>query len=144
MRVTMMLADAGQEVGGKLYILGGGWSVTGPNPMPSAVIVKIDIPWNDANTRHHFRLALRNADGEPVVVNSPNAEEAVMIEGEFEAGRPPGTPAGTSLDFCFVANIPALPLPPGERYEWRLWIDDETEEDWNRSFLTRAAPSSAG
>jgi len=24
-KVTMMLADAAQEVGGKLYILGGGW-----------------------------------------------------------------------------------------------------------------------
>ena len=29
-KVTMMLADAAQAVEGKLYILGGGWSVTGP------------------------------------------------------------------------------------------------------------------
>jgi hypothetical protein len=30
MKVTMMRADAVQAVAGKLYILGGGWSVTGP------------------------------------------------------------------------------------------------------------------
>jgi hypothetical protein len=141
MRVMMMLADSGQEVGGKLYILGGGWSVTGPHPAPSAVIIKIDIPWNDANTRHHFRLALRDADGEPFVLSNADTESPVMIEGHFETGRPPGTPPGTDLDFCFVANVPALPLPAGERFEWRLWIDDQTEEDWNRSFFTRPAPS---
>ena len=39
-----MLADSAQEVGGKLYILGGGWSVTGPVVPPSAVAIKIDVP----------------------------------------------------------------------------------------------------
>jgi hypothetical protein len=29
MRVTMMLADAAQVSEGKLYILGGGWSIAG-------------------------------------------------------------------------------------------------------------------
>ena len=33
----MLLADAAQQLGGKLYILGGGWSVTGPQPAPSAI-----------------------------------------------------------------------------------------------------------
>jgi hypothetical protein len=137
----LMLADAGQEVGGKLYILGGGWSVTGPAPSPHAIILKVDIPWTDANTRHHFRLALRNEDGEPVFVPGPEGEQPLMLEGDFEAGRPAGLPPGTDLDFSLVANVPPLPLPPGQRFEWRLWIDDETEDDWNRTFLTRDNPA---
>jgi hypothetical protein len=39
----------------------------------------------------------------------------------------------------FVVNLAPLPLTPGERFEWRLWIDDRTEEDWSRAFMTRAA-----
>ena len=34
MKVTILLADAAQAVEGKLYILGGGWSITGPDPSP--------------------------------------------------------------------------------------------------------------
>jgi hypothetical protein len=141
MRVTMLLADAAQEVGGKLYILGGGWSVTGPNPTPQAVAVKVDVPWTEANLKHHFRLSLMSADGAPVMMmNSPDGDEQPLrIEGDFETGRPAGLPAGTDLDFVFVVNLAPLPLTPGERFEWRLWIDDRTEEDWSRAFMTRAA-----
>ena len=32
MKVTMLLADSAQAIEGKLYILGGGWSITGPDP----------------------------------------------------------------------------------------------------------------
>src|SRR5712692_6126152 len=58
MKVTMLLADAAQAVNGKLYILGGGWSVTGPAPSPSAIALKIEVPWDEANTRHKLTLDL--------------------------------------------------------------------------------------
>ena len=32
----MLLCDAAQVADGKLYVLGGGWSMTGPDPVPSA------------------------------------------------------------------------------------------------------------
>jgi len=50
------LADAAQEVRGKLYILGGGWSVTGPDVPPMALAIKLDVPWSDANASHDFVL----------------------------------------------------------------------------------------
>ena len=40
MKVTLMLADAAQVSEGKLHILGGGWSVTGP-PAPSAIALLV-------------------------------------------------------------------------------------------------------
>ncbi len=45
-KVTMLLCDAAQVSDGKLYILGGGWSMTGPDPVPSAVALKIDVYWH--------------------------------------------------------------------------------------------------
>src|SRR5207244_5203833 len=39
-KVTILLADAAQAVEGKLYVLGGGWSTTGPDPAPMARAIK--------------------------------------------------------------------------------------------------------
>ena len=66
MKVTMLLADAVQAVSGKLFVLGGGWSVTGPAPAPSALAIKIDVPWNEGNKKHRFRLTLVDGDAQPV------------------------------------------------------------------------------
>ena len=47
-KVTMLLCDAAQVADGKLFVLGGGWSLTGPDPMPSAIALKIDVGWHEA------------------------------------------------------------------------------------------------
>ena len=39
MKVTILLADAAQAAEGKLYVLGGGWSITGPDPSPMALAI---------------------------------------------------------------------------------------------------------
>ncbi len=135
MKLTMLLADAVQAVNGKLYVLGGGWSVTGPDPAPSALGIKIDVPWDEGNKKHRFKLALIDADGRAVMV--PGSEMPVEVSGEFEAGRPAGLKPGTPLDVVLALNIGPLLLEPGSRYVWRLWIDEQTREDWEVSFSTR-------
>lgn len=144
-RVTLLLADAAQASEGKLYILGGGWSITGPAPTPSAIAIKIDVPWDQTNRRHEWQLRLHDADGEPVRLpgQTPDAE-GVAIAGEFEVGRPPGLPVGSSIDFPLALPVPPLPLPTGQRFEWRLSIDGEHQEDWTLSFATRRSTSSKG
>ena len=72
MRVTMMLADSAQAVAGKLYVLGGGWSITGPEPAPSAIAIKLDVPWDQAEVAHRWTLALVDADGTPVFLPAPD------------------------------------------------------------------------
>jgi hypothetical protein len=134
MRVTMMLADAAQEVNGKLYVLGGGWSVTGPVLPPMALALKLDVPWSAANQTHEFLLVLVDADGHPVRAGGDDGE--VRAGGTFEVGRPPDLPAGTDIDFAFAVTVPSLPLAAG-RYAWQLWIDSETSEDWQRPFQVR-------
>lgn len=134
MRVTMLLADAAQEVNGKLYVLGGGWSVTGPDVPPMALAVKLDVPWSEANQQHQFTLVLVDTDGRPAIVGN---EQQVRVEGNFEVGRPAGLPAGSDIDFAFAINVPPFALSPG-RYAWQLSIDGDTGEDWLRPFQVRA------
>src|SRR5579864_6222600 len=139
MKVTMMLADSAQAVAGKLYVLGGGWSITGPTPSPSAIVVKIDVPWDEANIRHHAKLELVTTDNKPVEVATPTGNLPLEIKFDFEAGRPAGIKPGTPLDFSAAINLGPLPLEPNQRYVWKLSINDVYDEDWELAFTTRPA-----
>lgn len=135
MRVTMLLADAAQEVNGKLYVLGGGWSVTGPDLPPMSLAIKLDVPWSAANLPHQFEIVLVDTDGRPVSTGGGGPD--VRVDGSFEVGRPVGLLAGSDIDFAFAVNVPPFPLQPG-RYAWQLSIDGVTQEDWLRPFQVRA------
>ena len=135
----MMVADAAQAVDGKLYILGGGWSVVGPSVGPMALALKIEIPWDQANEKHSWRIILADADGRQVELDTPEGPQTVVIDGEFEMGRPPGMVPGTPLDLPLAISIGPLPLAPGSRYVWQLSIDGATKSDWQVAFATRAA-----
>ena len=134
----MLLADAAQEVGGKLYILGGGWSITGPTPSPMAIALKLEVPWDRTNEQHKLLLELLDEDGDPVLVTDDQGEQVpLQVSGEFEAGRPPGIKPGTPIDSALAVNFGPLQLEGGRRYQWRLSIDGDTDEDWSLGFSTR-------
>jgi len=136
----MMLADSAQAVGGKLYILGGGWSQTGPMPSPSAVAMKFDVPWDQANHRFRVLLELLTADGDPVMIPGPEGEQPLRVEGQLETGRPPGLKQGSPLDAVMALNFGPVPLQPDSRYEWRLTVDGQHEAEWSLPFGTRPVP----
>jgi len=137
----MLLADAAQEVNGKLYILGGGWSQLN-GPAPTAIAMKIDVPWNEANARHAFRLTLSDEDGQEVRVGPASDGQVQMvaeggapveIQGEFVVGRPPDAVVGADLPNPMALSFGPLPLRPGA-YTWRLWIDEQSQPEWHCSF----------
>jgi hypothetical protein len=138
-KVTMLLCDAAQVADGKLYVLGGGWSLTGPEPMPSAIALKVDVGWHEAETPHHWELYLEDADGQPVMVDTPEGAQPVEVRGELQVARPTTVPPGTPVDVSLVVNLGPLPLSPGNRFTWRLAIDGESREDWSLGFTTRPA-----
>jgi hypothetical protein len=140
MRVTMLLADHAAVADNKLYINGGGWSVASPIPSPTAIAIKIDVPWDQANIQRKFDLELVDEDGQVVMVPTPIGDQPLRISGNFEPGRPPGLKHGVNLDVNLAINVGPLPLQPDRRYAWRLLIDGETEEHWQVSFTTRAGP----
>jgi hypothetical protein len=134
----MLLADYAIVSDGKLTVVGGGWSQTGPEPASFGIALLIQVPWDQANAPHAFAVQLLDADGEPVVLETDDDEEQpVAFGGDFEVGRPPGLKPGTPLDFPVAMNSTPLPLEPG-RYEWRLTIDGKSHQDWTLAFTVRA------
>jgi hypothetical protein len=132
----MLLADYAVVSDGKLTIVGGGWSQTGPEPAAFGIGLLIQVPWDQANTMHAFSVELVDSDGAEVVLEDDDDEQTVAFGGEFEVGRPPGLKPGTPLDFPVAVNSTPLPLEPG-RYEWRLTIDGNSREDWTLPFTVR-------
>lgn len=118
---TMLLCDSAQSIGGKLFILGGGWSIlkrTG-QPMTMALAVKLEIPWSQSNERHVIEAVLLTSDGDAVTHEGND----VRSSGEIEVGRPPGFKQGTPLDAAFVLTLQGLDLEPGS-YVWVLRAHD--------------------
>jgi hypothetical protein len=78
----LILADSAQVVGGKLYLLGGGWDLLTVNqPFPvtrrSGLAASFRVPWTDTNFRHNVNITISDADG----------QELAKIDGV--RGRPP-------------------------------------------------------
>jgi Family of unknown function (DUF6941) len=149
MKVTMLLADYVQVSDGKLTVIGGGWSLTGPDPAPFGIAILVHVPWDLANRRHTLRLELVDADGTAVMMPSQDGgegDEAPIVfldDVEFEVGRPAGIKPGTPLEVPLAVNSGPLPLEPGGRYEWRLSINGEGDEDWRLAFSVRPREATA-
>lgn len=137
----MLLCDAAQVADGKLYVLGGGWSMTGPDPVPSAIALKIEVDWHEADVLHHWELFLEDADGQPVMVETPDGSQPVEVRGEFSVVHPSGVPEGTPIDVALAVNLGPIPLAAGTRYVWRLTIDGETLAGASLGFGTRPRPA---
>jgi uncharacterized protein DUF6941 len=141
MKVTLLLADAAQAVQGKLYILGGAWSITGSGPITMALAINIEVPWTEANTPHQLRIALFDEDGQIVHIPTPTGEQPFEFHIPFEVGRPVGLRPGTPLTFALALNLAPFLLRPDSRYVWRCFINGETDDAWHVSFSTRPQQS---
>lgn len=140
---TLLLADSAQAIDNKLYVLGGGWSITGPGPTPSALAIAVKVPWDQLGRPHHMRIELLDSDGRhPVLVAAPIDQQPLVIESEFLVEAMEGLKPGTPTDLAMAVNLGPIPLPPGGRYEWRLSIDGESEAHWHAAFSTRPIPES--
>ena len=144
LKISMMLADHAQAVGGKLYISGGGWSITGPEPAPGAIAMDVKVPWDEREHEHQLHLDLVDADGNPVLVQTPHGVQPFTIQANLQLEGPfDGVKPGTPLDAPFAINYGPLPLAPGGRYEWRLTVNGASDEDWRLSFSTRTVAQAA-
>jgi hypothetical protein len=117
----MLLCDAAQEVGGKLYVLGGGWSViwAAPGGLSSmALAIKLEVPWDQTNRKISIAAALMTEDGAPVDLGMG----PIGASGELEVGRPAGVKPGTNIDAPIAMSFPGLALGLGG-YRWELSIN---------------------
>ncbi|MEX6429050.1 MAG: DUF6941 family protein [Ferrimicrobium sp.] len=140
MNATLILCDSAQVSEGKLFLLGGGWSVTGPGMSPMAIAMKVDVGWSEAPEAHHWELFLQDNDGNAVTVETPEGPQPVEVRGDFQIGTPQGVPLGSDIPVNLAINLGPLPLPPGGRYRWVLTIDGDSQPDWSAAFSTMAFP----
>lgn len=117
----MMVADGAQAVGGKLYVLGGGWThifvsqFPGRPMIPFALAIGMIIPWHLTNRRFVFSVELTDADGNRI-------DE--VASGEFEQGRPPGLRPGTPQRLLLAVGA-APEFPERGRYVFNAIIDGQ-------------------
>ncbi|MEA2273409.1 MAG: hypothetical protein QOI98_2117 [Solirubrobacteraceae bacterium] len=140
-KVTLMLADHAQTADGKLNVLGGGWTITGPHPVPFALVALVEMPWDAAGEPHTVRFELIDDQGAPVLVPTDDSDQPLVIEATFDLAPSPGVKRGTPLTMPIAMNLsPPPPIPAGGRYEWRVEVDGETHEEWRIGFSTRHDP----
>jgi hypothetical protein len=132
----MILADGAHAAGGKLYILGGGWSVMGPRPTAMAIGLRFEVPWDDSDRDHEWQLVLVDADGRPVMC-SEHGTHALRHSGRFRTRRTLDARPGVPLDFVVAIDAGVVSVPPDGRYVWVLTVDDETREEWQLAFTSR-------
>jgi hypothetical protein len=125
MKVSLFLADAAQAdaQSGKVSALGLGWRQCQTPTPPFALVLFLDIDWDETNEQHKLKCQLLTTDGQPVEVVGPNGPQRILLEAAAEAGRPPGAIHGTSVRMPLTVNIPGgMPLEPG-LYEWRVEVE---------------------
>ena len=118
-----MLADfAETDPAGKVHILGAGWSVTGPQLGPQAVVGFIQVPPEQAGGAVSFTLRLADRAGEVVEVQGPAGMLPMELGGQVEVREPEEWDGASDLNVAFAVNV-TLPLPPGQSYTWSLEVD---------------------
>lgn len=137
----MLLCDYAEELGGKLYVMGGGWSrnYTPNQPSNMSLAIKITVPWNEAN--QPYGLTVRLVDGNHEIVRNPSDGKEIGLEGKVEVGRPPGLKPGSNLDLALAVRFDGLILEPGT-YVWELLIGNNVLESTVFDVIDRNAPPS--
>ena len=104
----LILADAAQIVGGKLYVLGGGWdtlNVVGlfPQNRHVGIAASFRVPWNETNQRHNVSIEIMTEDAEPLT----------NFDAQLEVGRPAGIQIGTDQRAQLAAEFGLQFKKPG-------------------------------
>ena len=115
----LILSDAAQVVGGKLFLMGGGWDTLTirtefPVTQHMGVALAFRVPWNETNQRRPFTLQMQDDDGKVLVTAG----------GQFEVGRPPGAKQGQDQRMQFAANLITRFTDPGS-YVIVVTLDSE-------------------
>ncbi|HVA89518.1 MAG TPA: hypothetical protein VNL71_06720 [Chloroflexota bacterium] len=117
---SLLLADHAEAVNGKLYLVGGAWNRIAAGTLPAihphlTVAAVMAVPWTETNEKHALQMEVVTEDGQPVL--------PLPLNGEFEAGRPPGMRQGSAQNLVFCFNFNNLTLPNAGVYQFVLYVD---------------------
>lgn len=117
----LILADKAEAIGGKLYLMGGGFDRVALPQLPGSALFDVAagilVGYNETNQQHAFELRFEDAD---------NRELMPPLQGTFEVGRPPGMGAGSEQRAIVVLRGP-FPVPAPGDYSWVLVLDGQRQ-----------------
>lgn len=131
MEIAALLCNHAEVQNNRLYVSGGGIDQSvvpagqpGPWSVSLSVGLSIEIPWIETNKDHAVHIALLDADGNPVEVQTNSAERQTFgVDLRFNLGRPPLLEPGTSQNVALAVNIPILPFATLGSYTFAVSID---------------------
>ena len=102
-----------------LYMLGGGWAITGPAPSPFSIAGLIEVAWDETTRQHNLEVDFVDSDGQPFLVSTPVGDQPLKFSLGFRVGRPPESIEGQSFTMPIAINVGPVPFQPGHRYVMR-------------------------
>lgn len=130
-----LLADSAQVMGGKLYILGGGWNTLFVNRFPVrhpslAVGLRIRVPWSLTDRTVTVGLDLEDEDGGRVLPTAP-------ITQAIKVSRAPMMPEGSDIVIARSFTFSNLTFEKPGGYAFLITIDGEVSERLRFTILSR-------
>jgi hypothetical protein len=128
-QATFIVADYVQEVGGKLYINGGGWTKILRANQPASMGIAVKLRGRRApNKERKFLAELVDSRGRVVGLKNAGDKKSTPVRVSGILRPAPGTPKTAPIEAAIAANV-VVALKPG-RYEWRLEIDRRRLATW--------------
>jgi hypothetical protein len=113
----LLLAESAEAVNGKMYMLGGGverhLAQSFPTQLRADVAMGMLVEWGETNQLHVMNLQIVDVDEKPVV----------QVEGQIEAGRPPGAKQGQDMRLMLAIRGP-FPIERPGQYKVKLTLDN--------------------
>jgi len=132
----VILADGAQAIGGKLYVLGGGWSIfhaqSYPAPLNLAIGVGVSYDAFEFGTTHPWNVAIADETGVPIVPE---------MGGQLPVPQPLAQmPKGVTNRLPFVLQI-GLVVPRPGKYSITVGCGSSTvRTDFDALFVRALAP----
>jgi hypothetical protein len=118
-KAFVLLADAAEEVNGKVYILGAGWTDRpAPGAMKMGIAIFIDFDLEVSEVNSNIELVLLNGRGRPA--KSPDGQP-IVITGTLTGRRTPSASTDLPITRGLALNV-VINLVP-DTYTWRLALD---------------------
>ncbi len=124
MQAALVLCDfAEADPSGKVHMLGAGWSFTGPDAAPQAVVGFIKVPLDRLGSPIPVTIRLLDSSHQVVEVPGAGGVQRLEISGQIEMREPDDWDGASDLNASFAVNIGPIPLQRGATYTWYLDVD---------------------